>query len=502
MFSLSSATNSCKRDALFKHITDRDTDSITQHELWDIATMAQLEARLKFLNKEEAKKEQLLKEAITPENSYHPEEEFCDLHPGNDSCEINDITGKDNYNTVARRLRDYKTIQIRKNKLHDYIQRRYIKERMESLFGVDGYLVFEVLIFALIFLVLAALVVEFSYFEYILQNGNLDNYHKPIASGMLTGLTIYHIAIFDLIAGVIFLSEYCLRYHYSHDKTWYLKNHKIDLISSIPLTGLIVVTGFATLFPDLMFLRVVRLLRIFRAMRIASFFWRGMERLDQVADVKMMQKSLIIIVVLTLLGAILLSNLGQSTKIQLDETTTSQSVDKSTITNSNNDDLSAIQLAGLLKGHILAGTTNPDKSSEKIFENFWITLTTLTSGDFAEFYKPDSGASWAVSIFLVISGIVVIGIFTATLTSIFRGEDSDELKHIQNNIHAAVDKLPEKIKLLIHSQHNFEETVKDLQHDVGLLKKENQVIQSQLKLNALQSSHEKSEKQVTPEAST
>lgn len=485
------APSACKFDELCSRLTDPSTDSISQTDLWDISSIEQLELHLEDLDSQLAEQEKKLKDAIVPHKLNYTSEKYCELHPGDDDCETENLQDRYNFDTVSTRLRNYKETQKKQTHLYNYHQRRCIKERMEGLFGVKGYLNLERFIFALIIAVLAVLAIEFAYFDDLFFTKETENYYIVRKIGDWLPLSLFYIAMFDLFAGCVFLTEYFLRLHYSENKAWYIKNHKIDLISSIPLTGIIVLLGIPKVSPDFMFLRILRLLRIFRAMRIASFFWRGMERLEQVADVKMMRKSLALMITLTLLGTILITMLESNFEpIQNTAQTSTQVGIPNTVKN-----IKEIDKNLLVENEPTIQTEQIEKTVEtsflaNLFDQLRPTLTTLTAGELGEHYNPESSGGWAVGIFLIVSGIVVVGIFTATLTSIFRGEDTNALLSLQQKTHDSVKNLPETLNKLNSSLKHSEETINQMQIEIDDLRNKNRALETQLHLYQEQLSHE------------
>ncbi|MFP6767451.1 MAG: hypothetical protein VB859_04720 [Planctomycetaceae bacterium] len=51
---------------------------------------------------------------------------------------------------------------------------------------------------------------------------------------------------------------------------------------------------------------------------------------------------------------------------------------------------------------------------------------------------------------LVITGMVLVGVFTATLTSLFIGEQSEEIERLQEQLVRWIDRVSERIESLDH----------------------------------------------------
>ena len=71
----------------------------------------------------------------------------------------------------------------------------------------------------------------------------------------------------------------------------------------------------------------------------------------------------------------------------------------------------------------------------------WWTFATLTTGGFADLHDPISVVGRWFTAFLIIVGWVLVGIFTATLTNVYRGEDSDDLRYGQEKLSSEITEL-------------------------------------------------------------
>jgi hypothetical protein len=207
--------------------------------------------------------------------------------------------------------------------------------------------------------------------------------------------TLWRFFLIDAGCCAVFLVEFFLRHHCAEDKIWYWKKNWVDFVASIPVPP-------RGIFPLrwARFVRLVRILRLFRALRLLFFVWRGMERLEQVADVKMMKKSIALILLIMVAGPIMFG-LAERPEALTDV---------------------AVENAG---------------------ERIWWTFTTVVTGGFADLYNPKGPLARVLTVLLVLAGIIVIGVFTATLTSIFFGEESDELRFRLDGLEEQVRELSE-----------------------------------------------------------
>ena len=485
-------------------VGDPESDTISDSELWAVMSQKQLREQLDRCD----------------ENLKSMEQKFHDLAlKSNGSCDQQSGNGfpEETLALNQRSLRKFKAKQSDRTRLYDYLQRRIIKNNMEDLFGERGYENFQRLIFVLIFGVLGVLVIEYTYFNDVLEDVNqsvaIKKEHKEaknlgfpyfsyyleaveyaklnakpvedakaqeqrlrqqkkkisLKKGELTvdesikratdtieaklteakplgifKLSLFTIAIFDVAVCIIFLFEYFLRLHFSEDRKWYFLNHKIDLVSSIPMSGIIILSG--GLIPgDFMVLRAIRLFRIFRAMRIASFFWRGMERLEQVANVKLMRQSFMMFILLAFLGGFMIQMVEQVSEPEVQKVETVKDSD-------TRDDESYVTDRG---------------------KSFWWAVTSLTSGGFGDLYRPKTTPGWVLVTLLVVSGIVVVGVFTATLTTIFKREDSEDMLHQQMEIQDDVSEI-------LNNVRESSKQVEAIQHELQDLKQKYSTLQSQV----------------------
>jgi len=139
-------------------------------------------------------------------------------------------------------------------------------------------------------------------------------------------------------------------------------------------------------------------MRVMRAFRIIFFFWRGMDQLTSVVNVKLMKKSLKGICIVMILGAII------------------------------------IQL----------GEGNNDAAVGSFAESMWWSFTTVVTGGFGDIYNPITFAGRVLTVVLIIAGMIIVGVFTATLTSLYVEEGTEELQMMQKT-------LDERFEYLINS---------------------------------------------------
>jgi len=194
-------------------------------------------------------------------------------------------------------------------------------------------------------------------------------------------LNVFYI---DAACCVIFLSEFFLRYQFAQDKRWYWRTHWIDFVTSIPIPAVSEIRyGRAV-----RLVRIVRFLRVLRAFRIIFFFWRGMDHLSSVVNVKLMKKSLKGICIIMILGALI----------------------------------------------IQTGEGENDASVGNFAQSMWWSFTTVVTGGFADIYNPTTTGGRLLTVLLIISGMIIVGVFTATLTSLYVEEGTEELQMMQKTL--------------------------------------------------------------------
>ncbi len=206
----------------------------------------------------------------------------------------------------------------------------------------------------------------------------------------------------DTACCVVFLAEFSLRHRCAESKRWFWKHHFIDFITSIPIPDAQVLR-FGRVARVARIARVARFVRLLRVLRVVFFFWRGMDKLGDVLDVKMMKKSLLLGLIILIAGAAM------------------------------------IQWAEAEK--------NPE-AMEGFTDSLWWSFTTVVTGGFGDIHNPETATGQVVTVLLVIAGMVVVGIFTATLTSVLVGDDSEQLALMQSQLVRKLDDLEAHIDAL------------------------------------------------------
>ncbi len=203
----------------------------------------------------------------------------------------------------------------------------------------------------------------------------------------------------DTVISLFLLGDFFLRLSLSEDKGWYFRRYWIDFISSIPFYQFF---RFAPLVPVARVLRLVRLLRVGRALRVLLYAFRGLDKLFATFQLNLLKRALLIAAALLFFGAL---------SISVSEGPQEQS------------------LLGL-------------------GESLWWSFTTVVTGGFADIYNPGTMSGRLITVGLVLIGLVVTSIFTASLTSVLVEDDSARIKQTQRNLESQLTSMNQKVDLL------------------------------------------------------
>ena len=275
----------------------------------------------------------------------------------------NDVAAFEKHHQQVRRLEcHYNWLEASKRRIFNIRQRVIVRDGMRSVLGSRGCAIVEHAVLYLILVVLAILLYEM-YHDYVLPEK-----------------VVWTLFAIDAAICSVFIGEFFLRLSKAEDRKWFWKSNWIDLASSIPIPpfwlGVLDLNTFGRT------LRLVRILRVWRAFRILSFMWRGMERLQQVTDVRLMRKSL--------LWAI------------------------------------GIILAGAIGIHYIEGQNDAHVAS--LPHSLWWSFNTVATGGFGDLYEPKGILAQLITAALVIAGLVVMGVFIATLAAAYRGESPADIQ--------------------------------------------------------------------------
>jgi voltage-gated potassium channel len=190
---------------------------------------------------------------------------------------------------------------------------------------------------------------------------------------------------------MVFLAEFYLRYNFAENKRWFVRNNWIDLVTSIPIPD----GGALRYGRTLRLARVLRVARLLRVIRIIFFFWKGFDKFTEVMDVKLMKKSFKGVIVVIVIGAYVMM--------------------------------------------VQEGERDPSIGS--FAESMWWSFTTVVTGGFGDIYNPATGSGRVLTVLLIITGMILAGVFTATLTTLMTGEENEEFNIMQQNLEERMMKL-------------------------------------------------------------
>ena len=280
------------------------------------------------------------------------------------------------------------SLDDRRVRYSDAIQKRIMNTRIEERLGSRRRrLLLEGFVMTLIVLVLGLLFYDFG-------AGPDETRPSLLKSG--------NIFIIDTICCLIFMCEFILRLSCAEDKKYVWRKHWIDFVTSIPVPGEAQLARFGR---AARVARISRGLRVLRFLRVFLLVWRGMDKFQDAFDVKLMKKTLKWSVIITLVGALLV-----------------------------------YYFEG--KNGVLDAEGNPVGSYP---EALWWSFTTVLTGGFGDIHNPATIAGQILTGGLVLMGMVLIGVFTATLTTLFVGEQSEEIEKLSQLISEQISDLSKKV---------------------------------------------------------
>ena len=222
--------------------------------------------------------------------------------------------------------------------------------------------------------------------------------------------------ILDVICCTIFMINFFFEHTLAASKKWYWKRNWIDFITSIPLPPVQVIAASGQLeFVRLgRLLRAMRILRALRVFRVAMFFWRGMDHLSSTLDVRLLKRSLLYGLLSLVFGACIFMGLERM------------------------------------------------ESGSGFWASLWWSFTTLVTGGYADIHNPQTASGKILTVFLVITGMVLVGVFTATLTSILvSDEDSLKVEELEEQV-GIVTKIQEDIKDINERLGQLEQAIREV----------------------------------------
>ncbi len=201
----------------------------------------------------------------------------------------------------------------------------------------------------------------------------------------------------DTIICFLLLGEFFFRLAVTTDKRWFVRRYWIDFVSSLPFNGIL---QFGRLARLARFARLVRLMRLGRAVRVLLFAFRGLDKLARTFEVGLLKRSVLTALALLIFGALSIA--------------------------------------------ALEGTPQFDSFSDSL----WWSFATVVTGGFADLYNPITPTGRLVTVGLILLGLTVTGIFTASLTSVLVEDESSRLEHHQIQLEHSLEEIEHKLNLL------------------------------------------------------
>jgi len=307
-----------------------------------------------------------------------------DLLPSKFSSPLRQVLSKGRDLSRIEKLYDRYTEE--KKKLSNIINEKKLERKQIELFRNKYlYQLKQFIVAILIVFVLGLMVYQFN-------NANLpDN-------------IVMKIFFIDTVCCMIFLANFFFELFYSSSRTWYWKTRWIDFITSIPLppSGLIIRLGrLARLARLARIIRVLRLLRFLKIIRVFTTYFRGMEALTDVLDMKLMKKTISWSIIVTIVGSF-------------------------TIYYAEKD---------------YADFNN-------WFDGLWWGITTILTGGFADLHNPATLIGTVTTTLLILSGMILIGVFVASLSSVIEINSDDVVGSVKNFIELRFNELDNRLEKL------------------------------------------------------
>jgi voltage-gated potassium channel len=205
--------------------------------------------------------------------------------------------------------------------------------------------------------------------------------------------------ITDTVCCLLFLWNFFFELRLAESKKWYWKRHWVDFLTSIPLPPLhllVEATDGINAIRAGRILRVLRFLRTVRIVRMFLYFWRGLDHLSTVMDVKLLKRSMLYGLLAMFFGALLFMSIER------------------------------------VQG-----------GDGSFLESLWWSFTTLVTGGFADIHNPQTIGGKILTVMLVIGGMVLVGVFTATLTTVLVRDDDNWQRQDLDELNARLQKLEE-----------------------------------------------------------
>ena len=208
--------------------------------------------------------------------------------------------------------------------------------------------------------------------------------------------TVRQLGMVDLVISLFLMGEFFLRLSLADSKTWFLRRYWIDLVASIPFQQVLHFGRLA---------RLARFARFFRFIRIARailFIFRGADKLFKTFNLVLLKRSLLVTMTLLVVGAMSI---------------------------------------GVLEG-------DNEATLHDLGDSLWWSFATVVTGGYADVYDPVTIPGRLITVGLVLLGLIVTGIFTASLTSVLVEGDSSIVERNQRSLDAKLSDLQKRLDLM------------------------------------------------------
>ena len=329
-------------------------------ESFDIEVLAAMQSEIKYKLRDLENEIDRIKQSIKGANVYKEFYGDTKLLPKKFTTPLRRIVSK------QREVREIQKFQSRYEeellRLENIIQRKKIDNIQNTKTGFTSFTKIKDSIIAFLICVVLGLLL----FETLSKNLGKE--------------VLRNIFLIDAFCCLIFQMNFWIEFSLSKSKKWYLKNHWLDFITSIPIPSYEMVrSGRAIRLFRL--LRILRLLRIFRIFKLISFVWKGMHTISELFDVRLLKRTFTYSFILLIGGAFIISYLEYEQGV---------------------------------------------KGINSYRESLWWSFNAIVTGGFTDIYNPKTVGGMLLTIVLVFVGMVLISVFTATLTSLMVGDDSNQ----------------------------------------------------------------------------
>ena len=329
-------------------------------ESFDIDTLVAMQSEIKSKQNDLFDEIEKISHSIKAAKVYKEFYGETKLLPKNFTTPLRRIVSKQR--EVREIQRFYNRYEEEVSRLEKIIQRKKLNQKQNIITGIASFSKIKDYIIAFLILVVLGLL------SFETMSNNLS---KNI---------LYNIFLIDAICCLLFQLNFWIELYLSESKRWYLRNHWLDFLTSIPIPSYeLARTGRAIRLFRL--LRVLRFLRIFKIFKLVSFMWKGMHSISELFDVKLMKRTFIYSFILLVIGAFIITNLEHNNNV--------------------------------------GGIDNYK-------ESLWWSFNAIVTGGFADIHNPQTTGGMVLTTVLVFVGMILISVFTATLTSLMVGDDSNQ----------------------------------------------------------------------------